>query len=153
MHHQIVFSPTSRLKQCWEVPGHSTSGVPLGKRSQATFLLHDWDFKNYSLWLPLIISGCKLILSSICEQLAALVSCECSLFYLVKLGMLLSQEIGWPDRLQRFNNLKFTPSYLWFYKSCTHRRQLLTVRVVSRQVRSKVRGLFCFLSEAWKWKC
>jgi len=89
MHHQIGFSPTSRLKQCWEVPGHSTSGVPVGKRSQAAFLLHEWDFKNCSLWFPLIIPGCKLISSSICEQLATLVSCKYCLFYLVKLGMLL----------------------------------------------------------------
>ena len=32
-------------------------------------------------------------------------------------------------------------------KTCTHRRQSLTVWAVSRQVRSKVRGLLCSVSE------
>ena len=33
-----------------------------------------------------------------------------------------------------------SPSYLWCRKACAHSRQSLTVRVVSRQARSKVRG-------------
>ena len=33
VHHQIEFWPTSRLKQHWEIPCHSTSGVPVGKGS------------------------------------------------------------------------------------------------------------------------
>ena len=41
---------------------------------------------------------------------------------------------------------KFFPHLI--YKSCTHSRHSLTVRAVSRQVRSKVRGLLCFGSEA-----
>ena len=45
-------------------------------------------------------------MSSICEQIAALVSCSCFLFCHVKLGMLLSLGIGWSDSLQGLNNLK-----------------------------------------------
>ena len=58
---------------------------------------------------------------------------------------------GWPDTLQGLNNLKVPPpSYLRYCKACPHSRQSLTVihRAVSRQVRSRVRGLLCFVSEA-----
>ena len=34
------FFPTARLKQSSEVPCHSTSGVPVGKRSQGACPLH-----------------------------------------------------------------------------------------------------------------
>ena len=68
-----------------------------------------------------------------------------------KLWMLLSLELAWPGPLQGLNNLKIPPpSYLRCFKSCTHSRQALTVtvRAVLGQVRSKVRGLLCFVSEA-----
>ena len=42
--HQIGFWPTSRLEQPWEVPGHSTSGISIGKRYQAACPLHGWGF-------------------------------------------------------------------------------------------------------------
>ena len=53
-----------------------------------------------------------------------------------------------PPRAQESQD--FPLSYLWFYKSFTYSRQShsLTIRAVSRQVRSKVRGLLCFVSEA-----
>ena len=57
MHHQIGFWPTSRLKQLWEVPCHSASGVPAGKGSQAAHPFHGWDFKDWSSGFPLIIPG------------------------------------------------------------------------------------------------
>ena len=56
-------------------PWHSTSGVPIGKRSQAACPFCKWEFKNCSSGFPGIITECKLISSSICEQTAALVSC------------------------------------------------------------------------------
>ena len=55
----------------------------------------------------------------------------------------------WPDHLPGLNNLKIpSPSHLRCCKSCTHSRQSFTLRSVSRQVRSKVRGLLCFVLEA-----
>ena len=66
--------------------------------------------------------------------------------------MLLSLGLDWPGPLQGLNNLKIPPaSYLRCCKSCTQsssHSQSLLVRAVSRQVRSKVRGLLCFVSEA-----
>ena len=56
-------------------PWHSTSGVLIGKRSQAACPFCKWEFKNCSSGFPGIITECKLISSSICEQTAALVSC------------------------------------------------------------------------------
>ena len=63
--------------------------------------------------------------------------------------MLLSLGLGWPGPLQGLTNLKMLPPcYLWCCKSCTHSRQSLIVRAVSRQVRSKGQrpALLCFLS-------
>ena len=61
----------------------------------------------------LIIPGCKLIWSSFCEQIAALLSCQCCSFCLVKLGMLLSLGLVWPGPTQGLSNLKIPPlSYL-----------------------------------------
>ena len=59
-------------------------------------------------------------------------------------------RLGWPDPLQGPNNLRVHPlSYLWCRKACTHQAvRSLTVRAVSGQVRCKVRGLLCFVSEA-----
>ena len=57
IHHQIAFWPTSRLKQHWEVLCHSTSGVPIGKGSQAACWLHGRDFRDCSSGFPLIIPG------------------------------------------------------------------------------------------------
>ena len=46
---------------------------------------------------------------------------SCKTWSVVKLGL------GWPVPLQGLNNLKILlPSYLWHYKFCTHRRQLLS---------------------------
>ena len=46
IHHQIGFWPTSRLNQHWEVLCLSTSGIPIGKVSQAAHSLHGGDFNS-----------------------------------------------------------------------------------------------------------
>ena len=72
------------------------------------------------------------------------------MFCLVKLGISLNPELGRPDPLQGLNSLKMPPflpvalEVLLLEVS----RQKLAVRAVARQVRSKVRGLLCFVSEA-----
>ena len=63
---------------------------------------------------------------------------------------------GWlANLLQGLKNLRILsylnsfPSYLWCCRSCTHSTQSLIVKVVSRQVGSKVKGLLRFVSEDW----
>ena len=60
--------------------------------------------------------------------------------------MLLSLGLHWPDRLQRLNNLKICPlSYMGpqgLYSQQAVR--VLTIRAVSRQVRSKVKAYSVF---------
>ena len=123
IHHQIGFWPTSRIKQHWEVPWHSISGVPFGKSSQAMHLLHEWDFKYCSLGFQFIIPGCTLIPSSVCEQFQ--LGFKLMLFVChVKLGILLSLGLGWPLSLWGLNNFKTCLlSCLWFCTACTHNRQ------------------------------
>ena len=72
---------------------------------------------------------------------------SCKTWNVVKPGAWLARP---PSRAQQFNNKIPPPSYLRCCKSCTHSRQALTVtvRAVLGQVRSKVRGLLCFVSEA-----
>ena len=53
-----------RLKRCWEVPGHSTFGVPTGKRYQGKGPFY--GLQNCNLRFPLLIPGCKLKSSSVC---------------------------------------------------------------------------------------
>ena len=66
--------------------------------------------------------------------------------------MLLSLGLGWPGPLQALNNLKIPPPSC--LRCCSlaftagSHSQSLAVRAVSRQVRSKVRGLLCFVSES-----
>ena len=129
------------------VPQHIWSSI--WKKVLGSVSAQWWDFKDYSLGFPLKIPG-QLISSSICNQIASLFSCQCCLFCLVKLGMLLSLGLGWLGPLQGLNNLKIPPpSYLWCHKTCTQRRQSgHTARAVFRQVRSKGRGPLCFVSEA-----
>ena len=68
---------------------------------------------------------------------------------LVKLGMLLSLGLVWPGPTQGLSNLKIPPaSYLSLALTAGSHSQSLTVRAVSSQVRSKVRGLRCFVPEA-----
>ena len=57
IHPQMGFWPTSRLNQHWEVPCHSTSGVSIGKMSQAAHLLCGWHFKDCNSEFLLIIPG------------------------------------------------------------------------------------------------
>ena len=61
---QIGFWQTSTLKECWEVPCHSTSGDPTGKRSQAASQFWGW-LQNCSSRFPRVILGRKLVASSI----------------------------------------------------------------------------------------
>ena len=69
----------------------------------------------------------------------------CFVRTVTQLGMLLSPGLGWPAPLQGLNNLKiYLASYLCCCKACTQ----TIVRTVSRPVRSKVRGLLFFGSEA-----
>ena len=59
--------------------------------------------------------------------------------------------LGWPDPLQGFNNPKIYPlfdPYCVTRLALTAGSQGLTVRAASRQIRSKVKGLLCFASEA-----
>ena len=62
----------------------------------------------------------------------------------LKLGMLLSLCLDWPEPLEGFSSLsRFLPHLI-----CVIWSPALTVRAVSRQVRTKVRGLFCCVSDA-----
>ena len=83
---------------------------------------------------PFIIPGCKLISSSICDKIAALVFMLKLLVLSCKNWMLLSLGLGCPGPLQGHNHLKILPpSYIWCCKSCTHSRQLLSVSSPSGQ--------------------
>ena len=68
-------------------------------------------------------------------------------------SVLLSPGYGWPDPLQELNSIKIHPLslFLSMVPQSLHSHQAvraLTVRAVSRQVRSKVRDMLCFVSEA-----
>ena len=86
----------------------------------------------------------------------SLFSYYCYLFRLVKLGMLVSLGFGWPGPPQGLSDFKIPLSYsdspiLSVVPQVLHSWQgvrALTVRAGSRQVRRKVRGLLCFVSEA-----
>ena len=110
---------------------------PVGETSKTVV----WGSPLYSQ------EGHKLTSSSTCDQTAALVSCQYCLFCCVnwnavKLGAWLASP------LLGLNSLKMSPpSYLRCCKPSTHCRQSLSVRPLSRQLRSKVRGLLCFVSE------
>ena len=107
------------------VPQHIWSSI--WKKVLGSVSAQWWDFKDYSLGFPLKIPG-QLISSSICNQIASLFSCQCCVFCLVKLGMLLSLGLGWLGPLQGLNNLKIPPpSYIRCCKSCTHNRQSFTL--------------------------
>ena len=82
-----------------------------------------------------------VLMARILEWFAIPVSSgPCFVRTVTKLGMLLS-----PAPLQGLNNLKIhLVSYLCCCKACTQ----TTVRAMSRPVRSKVRGLLFFVSEA-----
>ena len=129
MHYQIGFWPTSRLKQHWEVLCHSTSGVPVGKASQAAHLLCGWDFKDCDSVFPFIIPGqtqtdiiinlwpnCKLGFTLMLFVLL------CKTWNVVKPGVWLARPLSGAQQSQ-----DFPPSYLWCCKSCTHSRQSVTV--------------------------
>ena len=75
IHHQTGFWPTSRLKQGWEVPCHSTSGVPNGKRSQAAHpLCSVGETSTTDLLVPIYNPWrLKWIYSSNWDQIASLV--------------------------------------------------------------------------------
>ena len=151
MHHQIGFWPTSRLKQHWKVPCHSTSGAPHGKRSQEarcsmgeTSKISVWE-SRVPVYNPTTQTDIITNLWENCSSDFMLTLFVC----LLKLGMLLSLCLDWPDPGRVQQSLKIPPaSYLWRFKSCPHSRRSLTVRAVSREVRTKVRGLLCFVSEA-----
>ena len=142
-----MFWPTSKLKQCWEVPCKTYLESQLGKYQKQSApwvrLQRQW------FGIPFIIQGqtqTNIIISlwPNCKPGFMLM-----MFCLVKLGFLLSPGFGCPGCLQGLNNLKILPpSYLRCCKSCTHSRQSFPVMALSRQVWSKVRDLLCFVSEA-----
>ena len=81
--------PTYRLKQHWDVSCDSSPEFHMGKGPRH-HINSVGDFKDCSSGFLFIIPECKLISSSICEQIAALISCYCCLFCPVKFGMLLA---------------------------------------------------------------
>ena len=103
IHHQIGFWPTSRFQwrstsrlesfQLWEVPGHNISGVTIMKRVLSMGKTSKITVQGSHLQSQ---GSCKLISSSICDQIAALVSLTCCSFSHAKLGMLL--RLGDPSR-------------------------------------------------------
>ena len=115
----------------------------LGKGSQAVSLLHAWDFKDYTSRFLFIIPGwmqTDIIISlwPNCRPdfLLMLFVLSCKTWNVNKPGAWLASP------LQELNSHKISPSsYLYCSKSCAHSRQSLTVRAVSRQVRSNARGL------------
>ena len=145
IHHQIEFWPTSRLRQHWEVPWNSASGVPVGKRSQASRLLRGWDFKNWGSEFSLIIPGCRLISSSVYSKSSSgfmlmLFVLWCKTWNVVKPGTWLVRASPWAQQFQDLSPI------LSMVPQDFHSQQI--VRAVSRQVRSKVRDLVCLVSEA-----
>ena len=150
MHHQIGFSPISRLKQCWEVLGHSTSGVPIGKRSQAGHPLHGWDFKDCSLGSPLWSRKQTDIIVNLSKTAALVVMfifLQCCLLCSANLGMLLVLVGQMAQQIQR-SSLYLSMVALSQPSQQAWLTLTAAVRAMSRQVRSKVRGLLCFVSEA-----
>ena len=124
---------------------------PLGKGSQAACPSASWvRLQRLQFGVPLIIPGwwqTDIIINlgpncSSCFRLMLFVFL-CKTWNVVKPGPWLAS----PLRVSTVLKIP-PPSYLWCYKSCTHNRQSLTDRAVSRQIRSKVRGLICFVSEA-----
>ena len=134
---QHIWSPN------WErVPGSSSTlwvrlqrlqlGIPLiiQRQTQTNIIINLW-------------ANCQLVF------LLMLFVLSCKTWNVAKPGL------GWSGPLQGLNNPRFLPQSQDFSsvlsmvcKSCTHSRQSLPVRTVSMQVRSKVRGLLCFVSEA-----
>ena len=154
MHHQTGLSPTSRLEQCWEVPGHSTSGVPIGKASQAAHPLRGWDFKGCDSGSPFIIPGqtqtdiiitlwpnCKLGFTLMLFVLL------CKMWNVVKPGAWLARPLLGAQQSQDSPILSMVLQIL-HSQQAGRQSQSLPVKTVSRQVRHKVRGLLCFASEA-----
>ena len=93
-------------------------GVPAYKLRMQTDIINLWPNYKPGFMLMLFVLSCKT-------------------WNVIKPGPWLPQQ---------FNNLKIpSPSYLQVLHS---QQQPLPVRAVSRQVRSKVRGLLCFVSEA-----
>ena len=93
-------------------------------------------------------------MSSICEQIAALVSCSCFLFCHVKLGNVVKPG-DWLVRLppgaqQSQDSSGIHDASRFSLKAGiqgTHSQDSHS-QSVSRQVKSKARGLLCFVSEA-----
>ena len=91
---QYIWSPN------WEnVPGSMSALWVRLQRLQFGFLF--------------IIPAHKLISSSICDQIASLVSCYCCLFCLVKLRVLLSLGLGWPGPSRVSTISRFLPRLIF----------------------------------------
>ena len=150
---QPGFSPTSRLKQLWEVPCHNTSGVPIGKGSQAAHPLHGWDFKDWSSGFPLIIPGLKQtdIITNLwpnCKPgfMLLLFVLSYKAWNAAKPGAWLARPPPGSQQSQDFFPiltmiLQVLPLHQAVTPSYSQSGQY------PRQVRSKVRGLLCFVPE------
>ena len=140
--HQIGFWPTSRLEQPWEVPGHSTSGVSIGKRYQAACSLRGWGFNiavRGSCLSSQAANQYHQSVSKISQQLWFHLNAVC--FVLWNLDV---PKPGAGLFRASLNNLKgeqpedLCPN-LSLVLQALHSQQ--AVRAVSSQVRSKLRGL------------
>ena len=160
IHHHIRFWPTSRLGwrstsrlesfQHWEVPGPSTSGVPVRKRCQEAYWLHGWDFKDCSSGLLFTIPGqlqtdiINLWPNCSSAFMLMLFILSCKTWSVAKSGACLPRPPPGAHQPQdSFPILSMVLEVLHSQQAVTHSQ--LTVRAGW----SKVRGLFCFVSEAW----
>ena len=114
------------------------------------------ETSKIAVWgFPIIIPGHKMIPSSICDH------CKPGFTVMMFVWSYKTWNVAKPGAwlARPLQDPKIPPpSYLRCSKSCTPSRQSLPVppshsqslpaRAVSRQVRSKVRGLLCFVSEA-----
>ena len=138
--HQTGFSPTSRPR------------VPGSPRTQHLWSLN-WEKVSGStlaLWVrlqrlqfPFIFLGGKLIANSNSGVMLMLFVLSWKTWSIVQPGAWLAKP---PPGAQQFQDYLISGAA----QSCVHSRQSLavTVRAVSWQVRSKVRSLFDFVSEA-----
>ena len=141
--------PTSRLNQRWEsrVTAHLESQLGKGPRQHIRSAGETSQIAVQGF--PLVIPGWTQtdIIINLWPNCKPVFLLMLSVLYktwnVVKPGAWLARP---PPGAQQPQD--FPPSYLWRCKPCTHSRQSLPVRTVSSQVRSKVRGLLCIVSEA-----
>ena len=143
--------PDLNSPQKSHITAHLESQLGKVPKEHVLFMDEEWDFKDWSLGLlfvnprPQTDSFTNLWPNCSSGFMLILFILSCETWNVVKPGSWLTRPPS-----QGLSNLKILPpSYLWCCKSCTHNRQSFPVTLSQSrvQVRNKVRGLLCFVSE------